>query len=83
MSLKILVADDNKLSLEELKIWGKEMMPHYQIPKRIKVVEVIPRNAMGKVNKKELIKNLLEDWIWQYCIFYPSMDVESHWEWII
>ena len=27
-----------------------------QVPRLIKVLDTIPRNAMGKVNKKELVK---------------------------
>ena len=42
------------LSLPELRAWLKEHLPPYQLPRRLKVVEAIPRNQMGKVNKKEL-----------------------------
>jgi len=31
----------------------------YKIPKKIIFVEEIPKNAMGKVSKKELVKNPL------------------------
>ena len=27
-----------------------------QVPKEVKVMDAIPRNAMGKVNKKQLVK---------------------------
>lgn len=37
--------------------WVSEAMPAYAAPKDVKIVEEIPRNGMGKVNKKELIKN--------------------------
>ena len=46
------------LSPEELKFWCKERMSAYKIPKMIKVVDSLPRNAMGKVTKPAL-KNLL------------------------
>lgn len=38
----------------ELKTWCKQYIPPYSIPTAIKHVEEIPRNVLGKVNKKEL-----------------------------
>lgn len=49
-------SQDKKLTLEELKDWCWDKMPHYHIPSELLIVDSIPRNAMGKVNKKELIK---------------------------
>ncbi|KAK1362898.1 malonate--CoA ligase [Heracleum sosnowskyi] len=46
------------LSLEELSTWAKEKLAPYKIPTRLILWDSIPRNAMGKVNKKEL-KNVL------------------------
>lgn len=43
-----------QVTLGELKEWLLNKLPPYQIPKRLKVLDSIPRNAMGKVNKKEL-----------------------------
>ncbi|EXJ81272.1 hypothetical protein A1O3_07562 [Capronia epimyces CBS 606.96] len=50
------------------KPWGamdmrralKDRLANYKIPQELKVVESIPRNAMGKVNKKSLVKNVFE-----------------------
>jgi len=33
----------------------KDILANYKIPQEMKVVETIPRNAMGKINKKQLI----------------------------
>jgi acyl-CoA synthetase (AMP-forming)/AMP-acid ligase II len=33
----------------------KEMLANYKIPQEMKVVDSIPRNAMGKINKKQLV----------------------------
>lgn len=44
------------LELTELRDWAKDKMPHYSMPTILKVMDELPRNAMGKVNKKELIK---------------------------
>lgn len=52
----ISLKENSTLDYLQLKEWSKEFMAEYQIPKVVKFVESIPRNAMGKVNKKELIK---------------------------
>ncbi|OAP62415.1 hypothetical protein AYL99_04618 [Fonsecaea erecta] len=48
------------------KPWGvmdmrralKDKLVNYKIPQELKVVESIPRNAMGKINKKMLVKQV-------------------------
>jgi len=44
------------LSLESLREWCSNRLASYKTPRSLLVVEAIPRNAMGKVNKKELVK---------------------------
>jgi malonyl-CoA/methylmalonyl-CoA synthetase len=44
------------LSLDELKTWCEDKMSKYKIPSRLLLVDEIPKNAMGKVNKKDLVK---------------------------
>jgi malonyl-CoA/methylmalonyl-CoA synthetase len=44
------------MSLHELQDWGKEKLAHYKLPRKLITVDEIPRNAMGKVNKKELVR---------------------------
>ena len=44
------------LTLEELRAWGKERLAPYKIPRALKCVEALPRNAMGKVVKPEVGK---------------------------
>ncbi|KAM7480471.1 hypothetical protein LguiA_028684 [Lonicera macranthoides] len=46
------------LSLEELRTWAKEKLAPYKLPTRLFLWDSLPRNAMGKVNKKELKKTL-------------------------
>ncbi|XP_020273445.1 malonate--CoA ligase isoform X2 [Asparagus officinalis] len=48
------------VSLEELQNWSKEKLAPYKIPTKLFLWDTLPRNAMGKVNKKEL-KRLLEE----------------------
>ncbi|XP_059214622.1 malonate--CoA ligase ACSF3, mitochondrial [Centropristis striata] len=45
------------MTLEELKIWAREHMAPYIIPTGLLVVEEMPRNQMGKVNKKDLLRH--------------------------
>ncbi|XP_064640453.1 malonate--CoA ligase ACSF3, mitochondrial-like [Lineus longissimus] len=49
------------LTLHELKAWAKDLLPPYQIPTTLKCLDVMPRNAMGKVNKKELVKQVFPE----------------------
>jgi malonyl-CoA/methylmalonyl-CoA synthetase len=46
------------LSLMELADWCRDKMPPYHVPRQLHVMESIPRNAMGKVNKKDLRKQI-------------------------
>ncbi|CAI5973535.1 unnamed protein product [Closterium sp. NIES-65] len=46
------------ITLDELRKWAAPRMAHYKVPSRLRVVATMPCNAMGKVNKKDLLKNL-------------------------
>jgi len=46
-------------TIKDLHRWAKERIAPYKIPERLHIWESIPRNAMGKVNKKELKQLLL------------------------
>ncbi|KAF2952403.1 probable CoA ligase CCL8 isoform X2 [Oryza sativa Japonica Group] len=46
------------LTLEALTSWSKDKLAPYKIPTRLYLWDSLPRNAMGKVNKKELKKLL-------------------------
>ncbi|CAG8733314.1 6058_t:CDS:2, partial [Acaulospora morrowiae] len=45
-----------KLDLKHLREFCKTKLASYKVPTMLKVVDELPRNAMGKVNKRELIK---------------------------
>lgn len=49
------------MSLEELSSWAKDKLAPYKLPTRLILWDSLPRNAMGKVNKKELKKQLAGD----------------------
>ena len=47
---------DGGLTVKQLHEWAGPLIARYKIPTTVKVVESIPRNAMGKINKKDLVK---------------------------
>ena len=50
-----LTSDGDELSLEDLQDWCSSRLSKYKIPTKLLWVSEIPKNAMGKVNKKELV----------------------------
>ena len=50
--------DGTRLEYDDLKRWCDGKMSAYKIPKAIKIIDALPRNAMGKVTKTELKKLL-------------------------
>ena len=40
---------------------ARDHLPPYQVPHKVLCVSQIPRNAMGKVNKKQLRKDMFPD----------------------
>lgn len=52
----LVLKPEQALDLTQLKKWCETRMSPYKIPKYLRVVESLPRNAMGKVMKPELKK---------------------------
>ncbi|PKK72570.1 acetyl-CoA synthetase-like protein [Rhizophagus irregularis] len=52
----VLKNKDVMMDLNILKEFLKDRLAKYKIPSLLKIVQDLPKNAMGKVNKKELIK---------------------------
>eukprot|EP00933_Yihiella_yeosuensis_P080633 TRINITY_DN9409_c3_g1_i1.p1 TRINITY_DN9409_c3_g1~~TRINITY_DN9409_c3_g1_i1.p1 ORF type:complete len:553 (+),score=107.16 TRINITY_DN9409_c3_g1_i1:58-1716(+) len=46
---------EGDLTLEELRKWGKERLASYKVPQELEVVTELPRNQMGKLEKKKLL----------------------------
>ena len=44
------------MDLTTLREFSRDELANYKIPSLLKIVQELPKNAMGKVNKKELIK---------------------------
>jgi acyl-CoA synthetase (AMP-forming)/AMP-acid ligase II len=57
------------LDPEHAKTWSpmdmrralRDRLANYKIPQVLKLVDHIPRNAMGKINKKQLVKAVFAD----------------------
>ncbi|XP_064611465.1 malonate--CoA ligase ACSF3, mitochondrial-like [Liolophura sinensis] len=58
VALVVVFRDDTVISLESIREWAKDKMAAYQIPTVMKVLPAMPRSPIGKVNKKELLKEL-------------------------
>lgn len=54
----VVLRKGTKLTLDTLKIWAKGEMTDYTVPRVLKVVETIPKNSMGKINKRELVAKI-------------------------
>ena len=50
-----------QLTLAALRDWCKGRMADYKIPRALWLCDSIPRNAMGKVNKKHLVSIIPAD----------------------
>lgn len=49
------------LDLETLRVWAKERLAVYKVPSRLLILQELPRNAMGKVVKPDLVKLFLKE----------------------
>ena len=55
----LVLCQGESLSLEDLRQWCKGRISRYKIPHKVKAVEKLPRNAMGKVTKPDVAKLFL------------------------
>jgi len=44
------------LALDGLQAWARERLAPYKLPRTLRSVAALPRNAMGKVTKSEVAK---------------------------
>lgn len=44
------------LTIKELREWGKERMASYKVPQDLEIVSELPRNQMGKLEKKKILE---------------------------
>ena len=60
VAVAIVINNQKKITLEELTIWARENISNYKIPRILKIVDSLPKNSMGKINKtkvKEIFQN--------------------------
>ena len=55
-----LILDTDNIDLGKLNEWLKDKLPGYKTPRKYIFQDDLPRNVMGKVTKKELIKLFLK-----------------------
>ena len=52
----VVLKSNQTIKLEDLQEWSKQRLAVYKVPRKLIQLQEIPRNQMGKVNKKELVK---------------------------
>jgi malonyl-CoA/methylmalonyl-CoA synthetase len=52
----LVLLPQRQLTLESLRSWAKKQLAVYKIPTRILIVDELPRNAMGKVTKPQVVE---------------------------
>jgi len=56
VSVAIELRPGAELTLEEMQAWARERLAPYKVPRALRCVTALPRNAMGKVVKPEVAK---------------------------
>ncbi len=51
-----IIIENKNLNINELNTWIREKLPAYKVPRQYKIIEELPKNAMGKVIKNDLKK---------------------------
>ena len=54
----IILAPGQSLTLEQVRAWCQDKLASYKLPRRLDIRPELPRNAMGKVIKPDLIRQL-------------------------
>ncbi len=57
----IVPKSDSGLTAEEVIAFCKDNMASYKIPRHVRFIDYIPKNIIGKVTKKELKQQMLEE----------------------
>ena len=61
VSAALVLKDGAALQLEELRAWAKERLAVHKVPSRLLTLQVLPRNAMGKVTKPAIVELFRRD----------------------
>lgn len=57
----VIVLKNENFTVDALQEWIKAKIPSYSVPRTYTIVKSIPKNTLGKVNKKELISEMFSD----------------------
>ena len=52
----VVLRSDHTLDYSGLRQWAKHHLADYKVPRELRIVEELPRNAMGKVTKSRIVK---------------------------
>jgi malonyl-CoA/methylmalonyl-CoA synthetase len=55
VTANVVLRRGSSLGLDELKAWSRTRLAPYKIPRGLHVLEALPRNEMGKVQKQRLL----------------------------
>ncbi len=61
VSVAVELREGHTMDLTSLRGWAKERLAVYKVPSRLLVLDELPRNAMGKVVKPDVVKLLLKE----------------------
>jgi len=50
----VVAAPGHSITADGVIAWSKENMANFKVPRRVEILEALPRNATGKVLKFEL-----------------------------
>jgi malonyl-CoA/methylmalonyl-CoA synthetase len=53
----MVMKSEQNINLDPLRLWVKERLAKYKIPKSYMILDKMPKNAMGKVSKFEIVKH--------------------------
>jgi malonyl-CoA/methylmalonyl-CoA synthetase len=56
VAVAAVVEEGEELDIQRLRAWCRDRLSSYKIPKQLRVVDDLPRNAMGKVTKAAIAK---------------------------
>jgi len=57
-AVAVLKNEGDTLALIDLRNWGKEKMATYKVPQRLEIWTELPRNQLGKLEKKKVMEAL-------------------------
>ena len=60
VSVGVTLRGQKEINYESLRRWAKDRLAFYKVPKQMLVLEELPRNSMGKVQKQTLVTRFLQ-----------------------